>query len=120
MTREVQLKLRTVDRILTLLPGEYVLFQAGKIFHTPSKKANLVALRSSILLSLSDDNRISFLEFLQKYPTPEFYVDGFRLAKIAGTIDGLIGDSEDALEGSGPLAAAKEILSSFICDCAAP
>lgn len=117
MTKEVKVKLRTADRILTILPGEYALFQAGQLFHTPRKRANLQALRSSILVSLSDDNKISFLEFVKRYPAQDLYVDGFRLSKVAGTIDGLIGGGEEALEGTGPLAVAKEILSSFICDC---
>ncbi len=117
MTKSLKVKLRTVDRILTLLPGEYALFQAGQVIHTPNKKANLQALRSAILLSLSDDNQISFLEFLQKYPTPELYVDGARLADVAGTVDSLIGSAEDVAEGTGPLAVAKDILSGFICDC---
>lgn len=118
MTKEVKVNLRTADRLLHILPGEYALFQAGQIFQTPSKQANLQAFRSAVILSLSDDNRISFLEFLQKYPTQEFYVDGFKLAKVAGTIDGLIGSGEETLEGTGPLAVAKDVLSSFICDCA--
>lgn len=117
MTKEVKVKLRTADRLLHILPGEYALFQAGQIFQTPSKKANLQAFRSAVILSLSDDNRISFLEFLQHYPTQEFVVDGFKLAKVAGTIDGLIGSGEEAVEGTGPLAVAKDVLSSFICDC---
>ena len=118
MTKDVKVNLRTADRLLHILPGEYALFQAGQLFHTPSKKANLQAFRSAVILSLSDDNRISFLEFLQKYPTQELVVDGFKLAKVAGTIDGLIGGGEEALEGTGPLAVAKDVLSSFICDCA--
>lgn len=118
MTKEVKVKLRTADRLLHILPGEYALFQAGQLFHTPSKKANLQAFRSAIILSLSDDNRISFLEFLQRYPTQDLVVDGFKLAKVAGTIDGLIGSGEEAVEGTGPLAVAKDVLSSFICDCA--
>ncbi len=117
MTKDVKVNLRTADRLLHILPGEYALFQAGQLFHTPSKQANLQAFRSAVILSLSDDNRISFLEFLQKYPTQELYVDGFKLAKVAGTIDGLIGGGEEALEGTGPLAVAKDVLSSFICDC---
>ncbi|QUY45466.1 alpha/beta hydrolase [Acaryochloris marina] len=117
MTKEVKVKLQTADRLLHILPGEYALFQAGQIFQTPSKKANLQAFRSAVILSLSDDNRISFLEFLQRYPTQEFVVDGFKLAKVADTIDGLIGSGEEAVEGTGPLAVAKDVLSSFICDC---
>lgn len=118
MTKEVKVKLQTADRLLHILPGEYALFQAGQLFRTPADQANLQALRSGIILSLSDDNKISFLEFLQKYPTSDFYVDGFQLAKVAGKIDSLIGSGEEAAEGTGPLAVAKDILSSFICDCA--
>ncbi|NJM68001.1 MAG: alpha/beta hydrolase [Acaryochloris sp. RU_4_1] len=117
MTKEVKVNLRIADRILTILPGEYALFQAGQVFHTPAKKANMEALRSAILLSLSNDNKISFLEFLQRYPTQAFYVDGVVLADVAGTIESLIGTGEEALEGSESLAVAKDLLASFICDC---
>ncbi|KAI9132264.1 alpha/beta hydrolase [Acaryochloris sp. CCMEE 5410] len=117
MTKDLKVDLRTADKILHLLPGEYALFQAGQVIHTPEKKANLQALRSAILLSLSDDNQISFLEFLQRYPTQQLYVDGARLADVAGTIDSLMGSAEDVAARTGPLAAAKDVLSSFICDC---
>lgn len=75
------------------------------------------ALRSAILLSLSEDNQISLLAFLQQHPTRQLTVDGVWVAKVAGTIDGRMGSAEQASDDTDPLAVAKDILSNFICDC---
>ena len=60
MTKSFNINLRKADKTLTILPGEYALFQAGQVIHPPNRTANMQTLRSAILLSLSEDNQISF------------------------------------------------------------
>lgn len=115
LTKEVKISLKLADRVLYFLPGEYALFQAGQIFHTPGRVANIQALRSGVILSLSDDSKISLLEFLEKYPLSEMTIDGIRLARTAGQIDRIV--SRLAPKAEAGAAIANELLESLVCDC---
>lgn len=83
LNRKVRVEMRLVDRLLGNILGEYVLFQASEIIHTRSRQADILAMRSAIILSLQDDNQISPIEFLQRYPTQEVYIDGVALLEAA-------------------------------------
>jgi hypothetical protein len=113
LTREVGLNLRLVDRIGYSIPGEYVLFQVGQVVHTKSRidSVQIKALRSALIVSTADDNKISLLEFLERYPTPEVYVDGVVLARAARNVSNFIETIEPTL------AVIQEFLAGLICDC---
>lgn len=115
LTKEVNVSLKLVDRVLHILPGEYALFQAGQIFHTPGRVANIQALRSGVILSLSNDSKISLLEFLEKYPLSELTIDGVRLARTADQIDRLVSRFTPKVEAGAAIA--NELLESLLCDC---
>lgn len=113
LTKEVGLNAGFVGRTTHTIPGEYVLFQVGQIVHTKSRKGvvQIYALRSAFVMSTIDDDKISILEFLEKYPTPELYVDGVVLARLARKVDRFI----DRIEPT--LAVIQEFLANLICDC---
>ena len=118
LKREVGMGLMFLDRTLNTLPAEYVLFQTGQVVHSSSRQANIQALRAAMVLSASDDNRVSVLEFLDNYPLQQLYIDGFRLAKVARDVNQFISQVEDRFEV--PLAVVKDFLASLVCDCEAP
>lgn len=111
LTQEVAISLETLDTITYTLPGEFALFQVSQVIHTRHRLANIQALRGALLVSASDGNRISLLEFLENYPTPGVYVDGVVLARVARDV----GDFVDRLEPT--IAIIQEVLSSVVCDC---
>lgn len=94
LTKEVNVNLRFLDRNLNSILGEYALFQIGQIVRTRSRQANIQALRSALVLSASNDNRISLIELLENYPLSQVYVDGVKLVrqlrsvKRAGGVEG--------------------------------
>lgn len=116
LTHEVQLNLEFVDSVTYSLPGEFVLYQIGQVVHTKSRQGatQINALRSALLVSLTEDNRISILEFLETYPTPEVFVDGVILARAARDVRNFV----DRIEPT--IAVIQEFLSNLICDCEAP
>ena len=77
------MSIKFLDDILNNLIGEYILFQVGQVIHTPSKQANIQALRSALILSAMDDDKISILEFLQNYPTRRVMIEGLNLVRTA-------------------------------------
>jgi Alpha/beta hydrolase of unknown function (DUF1400) len=116
LTREVQLNLEFVDSVAYSLPGEYALYQIGRVVHTKSRQGatQISALRSALLVSLTEDNQISILEFLESYPTPEVFVDGVILARTARDVRNFV----DRIEPT--IAVIQEFLANLICDCEAP
>ncbi|WNZ25377.1 alpha/beta hydrolase [Leptolyngbya sp. NK1-12] len=81
LKQEVTVSPSFLDKTLNNLLGEFLLYQVGKYLHTPSKTANIQALRAASLFA-ANDNRLSLLEILQQYPTREVHLDGVRLARL--------------------------------------
>ena len=79
LTQEAEVNVILVDRALNNPVGDTVLDQIGQAIYPPSGEADREAMRSALVLSASDDNRISLIEVIQNYPTEEVYVDGDRL-----------------------------------------
>lgn len=111
LTREVSVELRTVDRVTYSLPGEFVLFEIGQVVHTRSRRDNIQALRSTLILSVSNDDRISLLEFLENYPTQGVYVDGVKLVRVARNVREFVDDIDPVI------VAIQEFLAGLVCEC---
>ena len=79
LNREVPVRLVTLDRLLNSPVGEAALDRIGRTIQTPANAANRQALRAALVLSSSDDNKISLIEVFQKYPTSQLNVDGQEL-----------------------------------------
>jgi hypothetical protein len=86
LTQEVSVSLRFLDKTLNNLLGEFLLYQVGQVLHPPSNIAKIQALRAASILSVTNDNRLSLLEVLQRYPTPQVHLNGLRLARLGGNV----------------------------------
>lgn len=114
LTTEVPINVTTIDSITYSLPGQFALFQVGQVIHTRSRRADVQALRGALIVSASEGNRISLIEFLENYPTPGIYVDGQRLARVARDVNNFIGQVE-------PIAiVVQEFLEGLVCNCPSP
>lgn len=82
LTQEVAVDFNFLDEALNSLLGEFLLYKIGQIFHPPSHHAVIQALRSALVLSAATDNRFSFLEVLQHYPTPQVNLHVNQLARL--------------------------------------
>ena len=70
LTQSIPLDLVETHNRLMSPPGEFMLGALGQIVAPRRSNAlGLEALRSAILLSLSEDNEMSILELLERYPT---------------------------------------------------
>ncbi|GAB4546139.1 MAG: hypothetical protein Tsb0014_40570 [Pleurocapsa sp.] len=79
--------------LLNTAPGEYVLSQTSNVVNTRSDRANTLALRGTLVSCASDDNQVSLLEVLQKYPVQQVYVNGKLLSKASGSFRNFINDT---------------------------
>lgn len=114
LNQELGVGIVFLSDILNTLPGEYGLFEVGQVIHTKSRRANIQSLRGALVIS-AVDNKISLLEFFQNFPTQQMYIDGYKLSQRANTVVSFVNRVGKNLEV--PLAIAKDLLSTVICDC---
>ncbi|MDX2212820.1 MAG: alpha/beta hydrolase [Oculatellaceae cyanobacterium bins.114] len=101
LNQEVTVNPRLLDRVLNSPLGNGAIDQVSEAIHTPSRQADRQAMRSALVLSASDDSRITLIEVMQNYPTEEIYVDGDRLADAYRQIEGLQNRLGELLNGGG-------------------
>ncbi len=83
LTKQIGVSGIVLDRALNNFLGEKLLDEVGKAVHPSANTANRQALRSALVLSATDDGKISLMEAIQKYPTTEVEVEGDRLVSTA-------------------------------------
>ena len=117
LNSEIEVDFKELDSFLNNLLGEYGLFQLGQVIHTPSRRANIQALRSTIIISSVDDGKVTPLELLQNYPAPQLIVEGPTLVRFGSSLEGrgvvptLTGGVEDVL------VQIQMAIADSICDC---
>lgn len=115
LQQDIEVSVRFIDDVLYSLPGEFALFQMGQIFHNRNRVASIQALRSALTLSASEDSNLTLLEFFEKYPNPDLYVDGALLADVASEASEFVEKTGRSL--AVPIAIIKDLLSTVVCDC---
>ena len=85
---------KRVSDLLNTAPGEYVLSQTGNVVGSRAQRANVTALRGSLIKSASDDGLVSLIEILEHYPTKQVYVNGKMLARVQNNINQFVNKTE--------------------------
>jgi Alpha/beta hydrolase of unknown function (DUF1400) len=91
LTRQTPVNIVTLDRALNSPGGNFLLDQIGAVIHPPAKVASRQALRAALVLSVSQDRKISLIEVIQNYPTPEVEVEGERILKLSRQLSAIKG-----------------------------
>jgi hypothetical protein len=81
LSQEINADPVVLDRVLNNRIGEFLLDRISQSVTTPSGQASRQALRSAIVLSANQGNKVSLIEILQNYPTSEVVLEGERLAE---------------------------------------
>lgn len=120
LTHQKQVNFKELDNLLYSLPGEYALFQLGQLVTTPSKRTNVQALRSSIMISAVNDEQISLLEVLQNYPGQAITIDAKKMLKFIKKLQGKGAVKLATANLEDVLVAAQGAIAKEICDCIEP
>jgi Alpha/beta hydrolase of unknown function (DUF1400) len=83
LTQEVSVDPNLLSRILNNSIGELLLDQVSEVVHTPDNIANRESLRGALVSSALPDRKITLIETLENYPTPEVHVEGERIVEVA-------------------------------------
>ncbi|HLO51022.1 MAG TPA: alpha/beta hydrolase [Kamptonema sp.] len=97
MSLEIGVNVVTIDRVLNSKQGESALIELGKTVRTRSRAESHKALRSAVVLAAADNNKLSLLEVLQKYPTSEIDVEVGSIGNTVEKLKGLSGNLQNLL-----------------------
>ncbi len=90
---------------------DFILIQLNKLITTPSDPTDFQPLRTALVDSLQDDNRLSLLELVRDYPVSDIQINLTGLEPIYNDVKSFVERVLPALE------VAKEFLQERICDC---
>ncbi|MDJ0519794.1 MAG: alpha/beta hydrolase [Trichodesmium sp. MO_231.B1] len=97
MTLEVGANVANLAKVLYSNLGQNVTKGVAEVVQTRHNYESDKALRSAIILAAADDNRISVLEVLEKYPTAEMHIDVGKINEIVGKVKETIGNLGELL-----------------------
>ncbi len=97
MTLEVGANVANLAKVLYSNLGQNLTKGVAEVVQTRHNYESDKALRSAILLAAADDNRISVLEVLEKYPTAEMHIDVGKINEIVGKVKETIGNLGELL-----------------------
>jgi hypothetical protein len=120
LTHKVTASATDLDEDLNSMMGEYALFKIGDVIQTLSDRANIQALRSTLVLSAAGDDQFTLLELLQRYPTSQIVLNGGRLIRISKLVQRAISESdtsEGAIGFESWLLNLQASTAEIVCDC---
>ena len=97
LTEPVKVNPVFLDRVLNSPIGNALLDEVSQAVHTPSRRADRQALRAALVLSASQDRKITLLKVIQNYPASEVEVEGDRLKGAYTQLRRLRGRFQDLL-----------------------
>jgi hypothetical protein len=95
LREETEVSVVTLDRVLNSAAGDLLLDQVGQVVRTPSNRANRQAIRSALILSASQDSRVSLIEVIQNYPTSNVVVEVGLISQVYSQIDEVLGQIQN-------------------------
>ncbi|MEO1298960.1 MAG: alpha/beta hydrolase, partial [Cyanobacteria bacterium J06636_16] len=87
-----------MSQFLYTTQGELLLDTLSEVLQTPARQPGFLAIRSALILAAADDeNGLTLLNFLKKFPTPGIRIDVSQALGIASTISETVDRAERAI-----------------------
>ncbi|MEL7034754.1 MAG: alpha/beta hydrolase [Cyanobacteria bacterium J06592_8] len=97
MTLEVGFDLVPFSCLICSPTGIEIVEDIALTLRTHRRVENVHAIHAALINAVSDDGKISFLDFIAKYPVPGMYVDVANIPETVERIQGLATDLESLL-----------------------
>ena len=111
LKREIYISPQFLNSLIDTTTGEFVLLKLDEVINSSSSKQDLNAIRSTVVSAYDDDNRISIMELLDRYPIARVQID------LTG-LEGAYNQAKTFVEQVLPaLEVAKVFLQDLVCEC---
>ncbi len=111
LNQELKISRQFIDSFIDSAIGDFVLGGLDDVINNASSRRDLTNVRSTLVAAYEDDNRVSLIELIERYPQREVQVNITSLEKTYNTVNGIVEDVFPALE------VAKTYVQDLVCDC---
>ena len=82
LNQSVNINAATLSDILNSFLGKLILDQVVQVIYTPLDHSSIESLRQALISAATNDNKISLIELLESYPTPEIQIEADKLMEL--------------------------------------
>ena len=111
LNQELKISPNFINSFLDSSIGNFVLGGLDEVINESSSKRDLTNIKSTVTAAYNDDNRVSLLEILERYPQRRIKVNVTSLEGTYNKVSGIVEDVLPALE------VAKSYVQDIVCDC---
>ena len=98
LTLEIGLPAKNLYCLVYSPTGDELARGLGKSIRTHRRTESAKAIQAALMLSASDDDKISILEILQKYPLPGMYFDVSGIRSTSKQLEGMSSSLQELLK----------------------
>ncbi|ELS02002.1 Alpha/beta hydrolase of unknown function (DUF1400) [Xenococcus sp. PCC 7305] len=111
LSKELKISPQFIERFLESSIGEFILGRLEEVINDSPSSGDLNDVRSTLVSAYEDDNRVSLIELIERYPKKEIRVN---VTSLEGTYDKVVAIVEDVLPA---LEVAKAYVQDLVCEC---
>ena len=111
LNKELKISPQFINSFIDSSIGDFVLGGLDEVINNSSSSRDLTNVRSTLVAAYEDDNRVSLIELIERYPQKEVQVNVTSLEKTYNTVSGIVEDVLPALE------VAKTYVQDLVCNC---
>ncbi|MDJ0635372.1 MAG: alpha/beta hydrolase [Xenococcaceae cyanobacterium MO_188.B29] len=111
LNKELKISAKFVNSFINSSIGDFVLGGLDEVINNSSSRGDLTNVRSTLVAAYEDDNRVSLIELIERYPQRELKVNVTDLEGTYNKISDIVEDVLPALE------VAKSYVQDLVCEC---
>lgn len=111
LSKELKISPQFIERFLESSIGEFILGRLEEVINDSPSRGDLTDVRSTLVSAYEDDNQVSLIELIERYPKKEIQIN---VTSLEGTYDKVVAIVEDVLPA---LEVAKVYVQDLVCEC---
>ena len=111
LNKELKISPQFINSFIDSSIGDFVLGGLHEVIDNSSSSRDLTNVRSTLVAAYEDDNRVSLIELIERYPQKQVQVNVTSLEKTYNTVSSIVEDVLPALE------VAKTYVQDLVCSC---
>ena len=111
LNKELKISPQFINSFIDSSIGDFILGGLDDVINNSSSSRDLTNVRSTLVAAYEDDNRVSLIELIERYPQKQVQVNVTSLETTYNTVSGIVEDVLPALE------VAKTYVQDLVCSC---